>query len=295
MAITAAQVKELREMTGAGMMDCKKALTACEGDMDAAVDWLRKNGAATAQKKEGRTAAEGLTRVRTAGNTGVVIEINSETDFVAKNELFLELLDKTTDAILNNKPATMEEALALPVDGGTLNDAIINAIGVIREKIAFRRFEVVEKADDELFGTYMHMGGTISGLVVVKGTDKEEVAANMAMQVVSMSPTYISRDYMPQDVVEHERMIQTDIVNNDPKLKDKPEKVKLGAIEGKVSKSLQEMCLVDQIFFLDQNIKCKQYLKEQHAEVTKFVRFKVGEGIEKVQTDFAAEVAAMAK
>ena len=122
---------------------------------------------------------------------------------------------------MSYKPATMEEALALPVDGGTLNDAIINAIGVIREKIAFRRFEIVEKADDELFGSYMHMGGAISGLVVVKGTDKEEVAANMAMQVVSMSPTYISRDYMPQDVVEHERMIQTEIVNNDPKLKDK--------------------------------------------------------------------------
>ncbi len=295
MAITAAQVKELREMTGAGMMDCKKALTACDGDMNAAVDWLRKNGAATAQKKEGRTAAEGLTRVRTEGNTGVVIEINSETDFVAKNELFLELLDKTAEAVLKFKPATMEEALALPVGDGTLNDAVVNAVGVIREKIAFRRFEVVEKADDELFGTYMHMGGAISGLVVVKGTAKEEVASNMAMQVVSMSPTYISRNDMPQEVVEHERQIQIDIMNNDASLAGKPEKVKAGIVEGRVSKSLQDMCLVDQIFFLDQNIKCKQYLKEQGAEVVKFVRYKVGEGIEKVQSDFAAEVAAMAK
>ena len=295
MEITAAQVKELRELTGAGMMDCKKALVECEGDFEAAKDWLRKKGISKAEKKEGRTAAEGLTKVVTNGNKAVIVEINSETDFVAKNEKFLELFDTTINAIEKNNPATVDEALAIKVGDETLNDAFINATAIIGEKIKLRRFEIVEKADDELFGTYMHMGGTISAVAVVKGTDDPQVAKNMAMQVASMSPTYVSRDDMPQDVVAHEKEIQTELVKNDQSLADKPDKVKEGIIEGRVSKSLQDMCLVDQIFFLDQNIKCGQYLKDQHTEVVKFVKYKVGEGIEKVQSDFAAEVAAMAK
>ncbi|MBP3891077.1 MAG: elongation factor Ts, partial [Solobacterium sp.] len=279
----------------AGMMDCKKALVECEGDMAKAVDWLRKKGIAKAEKKEGRTAAEGLTKVKIDGNKAVVLEINSETDFVAKNEKFQALLDEAADVILANNPADVEAALALPVGDGTLNDAIINAVAIIGENIKLRRFEVVEKADDENFGSYMHMGGTISAVVVVKGNNDEQLAKNMAMQVASMTPTYVSRDDMPSDVIEHERSIQEELVKNDPSLAEKPDKVKAGIVEGRLSKSLQDMCLVDQIFFLDQDKKCGQYLKENSAEVLKFVRYKVGEGIEKKEDNFAAEVAAMMK
>mgnify|MGYP001013892390 FL=1 len=295
MAITAAQVKELRELTGAGMMDCKKALTECEGDTKKAIDWLREKGIAKAAKKEGRIAAEGLAKILIEGNKAVVLEVNSETDFVAKNDRFLALLDEAAKTIFNSNVKTVEEALALPTAEGTLNDSFIGAVAVIGEKITLRRFEIVEKSDDELFGSYTHQGGRIVAVTVVKGTADAQVAKNMAMQVASMNPTYVSRNEMPQDVVAHEREVQEGIMANDPSLANKPEKVKAGIIEGRVSKSLQDMCLVDQEYFLDSNLKCGQYLKENNAEVVKFVKYIVGEGIEKKQDDFAAEVAAMAK
>ena len=295
MAITAAQVKELRELTGAGMMDCKKALTECEGDTKKAIDWLREKGIAKAAKKEGRIAAEGLAKILIEGNKAVVLEVNSETDFVAKNDRFLALLDEAAKAIFNSNAKTVEEALALPTAEGTLNDSFIGAVAVIGEKITLRRFEIVEKSDDELFGSYTHQGGRIVAVTVVKGTADAQVAKNMAMQVASMNPTYVSRNEMPQDVVAHEREVQEGIMANDPSLANKPEKVKAGIIEGRVSKSLQDMCLVDQEYFLDTNLKCGQYLKENNAEVVKFVKYIVGEGIEKKQDDFAAEGAAMAK
>ncbi len=295
MTITAAQVKQLREMTGAGMMDCKRALEACNGDYEAAKDWLRKKGISKAEKKQSRTAADGLSRIVVDGNRAVVVEINSETDFVAKNEKFQALLEEAADTILKAAPKTLDEALALPTAEGTLNDSIVNAISIIGEKISLRRFEVVTKADDELFGVYMHNGGTISALTVVRGTTDAQVAKNMAMQVASMAPTYISRKDLPEEVIAHERSIQEELLKNDESMASKPDNVKAHIIEGRISKSLEEMCLVDQIFFLDQSIKVAQYLKEQHAEVTKFVRYKVGEGIEKKQEDFAAEVAAMSK
>lgn len=295
MAITAAQVKELRELTGAGMMDCKKALTECEGDTKKAIDWLREKGIAKAAKKEGRIAAEGLAKILIEGNKAVVLEVNSETDFVAKNDRFLALLDEAAKTIFNSNAKTVEEALALPTAEGTLNDSFIGAVAVIGEKITLRRFEIVEKSDDELFGSYTHQGGRIVAVTVVKGTADAQVAKNMAMQVASMNPTYVSRDEMPQEVVAHEREVQEGIMANDPSLANKPEKVKAGIIEGRVSKSLQDMCLVDQEYFLDSSLKCGQYLKENNAEVVKFVKYIVGEGIEKKQDDFAAEVAAMAK
>lgn len=295
MAITAAQVKELRELTGAGMMDCKKALTECEGDIKKAIDWLREKGIAKAAKKEGRIAAEGLAKILIEGNKAVVLEVNSETDFVAKNDRFLALLDEAAKTIFNSNAKTVEEALALPTAEGTLNDSFIAAVAVIGEKITLRRFEIVEKSDDELFGSYTHQGGRIVAVTVVKGTADAQVAKNMAMQVASMNPTYVSRDEMPQEVVAHEREVQEEIMANDESLANKPEKVKAGIIEGRVSKALQDMCLVDQEYFLDSNLKCGQYLKENNAEVVKFVKYIVGEGIEKKQDDFAAEVAAMAK
>ena len=294
MAITAAQVKELRALTDAGMMDCKKALTATDGDMTKAIDWLRENGLAKAAKKEGRIAAEGLSRILIDGNKAAIVEINSETDFVAKNERFLELLDTTLRTLIASDAKTVEEALALACGEGTLNDTIINAVATIGEKISLRRFEILTKNDDELFGSYTHQGGRITAIDIVKGGDAQ-VAKNMAMQIASMNPTYISRKYMPQEVVDHERAIQEGILAKDESLANKPEKVKKGIIEGRISKSLQEMCLVDQEYFLDTNMKCGQYLKDNGAEVLKFVKYTVGEGIEKKEDNFAAEVAAMAK
>lgn len=293
--VTAAMIKALREKTGAGMMDCKKALVESDGNEEMAIDWLRKKGVANAAKKEGRIAAEGLSRILVKGNKAAIVEVNSETDFVAKNDKFLALLDTTLETIINSEAKTVEEVLALSTADGTLNDTFVNAVAIIGEKITLRRFEIVEKADDEEFGAYMHQGGRISALVVVKGSNDPQVAKNMAMQVASMNPTYVSRNDMPQEKVEHERAILMDQLAADEKLANKPEKVKAGIVEGRLSKELQDMCLVDQLFFLDQDLKCGQYLKNNNAEVLSFVKYTVGEGIEKKQDDFAAEVAAMAQ
>lgn len=294
MAITAAMVKELREMTGAGMMDCKKALTACDGDMEKSIDWLREKGIAKAAKKNDRIAAEGLTRAAVNGNTGVVFEVNSETDFVAKNEKFLGLLDEIQGVLIENKPTDLDAALACAASEGTVADAVTTATATIGEKISLRRIAVVEKADDEFFGCYMHMGGKISALVTLKGKADEAVAKNIAMQIASMAPQYVNRDEMPAEVVEHERKVQTEIVKNDEKLANKPEKVLAGIIEGKISKNLKDLCLVEQEFFLDPNMKVAQYLKENGCDVVSFVRYAVGEGIEKRQDNFAEEVMSQA-
>lgn len=294
--ITAKQVKELRDLTNAGMMDCKKALVATDGDLQKAVDWLREKGIAKAAKKQGRIAAEGLTRVVVKGDKAAIVEINAETDFVAENEKFKTLLGAVADTLVDSDAKTNEEALALKAaDGETLNDKIVNATAIIGEKISFRRFEILTKNPDEIFGTYIHQGGRISAVVVMKGTQDAQVAKNIAMQVASMNPTYVSRNDMPKDVIDHEREIQVGLLNNDEKLSNKPEKVKQGIIEGRLSKSLEDMCLVDQEYFLDTEKKVGQYLKENNAECLRFVKYVVGEGIEKRQDDFAAEVAAMAK
>ena len=290
MAVTAAQVKELREKTGAGMLDCKNALTASDGDMDKAIDWLREKGIAKSIKKASRIAAEGLSKVLIEGNKAVIVEINSETDFVAKNEQFLALLDTAAKTILKENPADNEAALASAVNGATLNDEFINATATIGEKIVLRRFAVLEKEDGEIFGEYTHMGGAKTAVVRMKGGN-EELAHYMAMQVASMSPSYVSAADMPADIVEHERKVQTEIVKNDEKFVGKPEKVISGAIEGKVSKALKEMCLVDQEYFMDTAKKVSAVLKENNAEVVCFVRYAVGEGIEKREENFAEEVA----
>ena len=292
--ISASLVKELREQTGAGMMDCKKALTECDGDIDKAIDWLRESGKVKAEKKGNRIAAEGLSRVKAEGNTAVLFEMNSETDFVAKNENFVELLNKVEAALLANKPADLDAALNMNVDGETLAETIANATATIGEKISFRRFAVVEKADDEFFGAYMHMGGKISALAVVKG-GSDATAKNIAMQVASMNAQYISRDDMPAEIVERERNVQLEILKNDEALMSKPEKVRMGIIEGRISKQLQDLCLVDQIYFLNPEQKVKQYLKEEKAEMVSFVRYIVGEGMEKREDNFAEEVANMTK
>ena len=284
--ITAQNVKELREKTGAGMMDCKKALTECDGDITKAIDWLREKGIAKAAKKSDRIAAEGLSRVAAEGNVAAIFE-------VAKNEQFLTLLDTIQSALLKNKPASVEEAMKLDVNGETLETVVTSATATIGEKISLRRVSVVEKADNEVFGTYMHMGGKISALAVLNG-GSAEVAKDIAMQVASMAPTYISRDDMPKDVVDHERAVQMEILKNDEKLAGKPEKVLQGIIEGRVSKNLKDMCLIEQEFFKNPDQKIAQYVKEAGAEVKSFIRYAVGEGIEKREDNFAEEVMSQA-
>ena len=293
--ITASQVKEIRQKTGAGMMDCKKALTECDGDMAKAVDWLREKGISKAAKKEGRIAAEGLTRVATKGNTGILFEVNSETDFVAKNEQFLHLLDVIQNAILDTKAADVDAVLTTSTPEGTIADLITNATATIGEKITFRRVSVVEKADDEFFGSYMHMGGKISALAVLKGETNETVAKNIAMQVASMAPTYVSQSDIPGDVVEHERELQLQMMKADPKMAGKPEKVLQGILKGKVDKHFKDQCLLDQEFFLDPKMKVANFLKDNKVELVSFVRFQTGEGIEKREENFAEEVMSQIK
>lgn len=290
MQITASLVKELREKTGAGMMDCKKALTETDGDMAKAVDWLREKGIAKAAKKAGRIAAEGLSRVVAEGNKAALVEINSETDFVAANAQFVALLDGVVDAILHSDAKTLDDVNALPMDNGTVADAIVNATATIGEKISLRRFELVEKNDDENFGLYMHNKGAISALAVVKGGD-EAVAKDMAMQVASMSPQYVSAEDMDEEFVAHEKAIIEENIKNDESLANKPEKVLAGILNGRLSKNLKEYCLNDQVYFKDQNMTVSQFLKQNNASVVKFVRYAVGEGIEKRQENFAEEVA----
>lgn len=293
--ITASMVKELREVTGAGMMDCKKALTECDGDMTKSIDWLREKGIAKAAKKAGRIAAEGLSTFAIEGNKACVVEINSETDFVAKNEQFLNLLDVTVKAILNSNVKTVEEANELVVDGKKLNDLFIDATATIGEKITLRRFEIVEKEASDSFGAYKHMGGKITAICLLKNTDNAEISKDMAMQVASMNPNYISREHMPAEMVEHERGIQLEILKNDPALASKSEQQINGILEGRLSKSLQEISLVDQVFFKDGKTKCSAVLKEANTELTYFVRYEVGEGIEKKEDNFAEEVAKMSQ
>lgn len=295
MAITAADVKALREKTGAGMMDCKKALTECDGDLQKACEWLREKGISTAAKKAGRIAAEGATRAAVKGNVAVIFEVNSETDFVAKNEQFIALLDDIQTALLDNQPKDLEAALALSVNGKTIDACITDATATIGEKITFRRFEIVTKSDSDVFGAYIHMGGKISAISVINNSADEQLGKDIAMQVASMSPQFVSRENMPQEYVENERHIQLEIMKNDPSLASKPEKVLQGIVEGRLTKTLQEVCLVDQVYFKDQNLKVGQYVKNANASVSSFVRYAVGEGIEKRQENFAEEVMAQIK
>ncbi len=285
---SASDVKELREKTGAGMMDCKNALQACEGNMDKAIDWLREKGMAKAAKKESRIAAEGITKILVKGDKAVILEVNSETDFVAKNEEFVNFVDKLAEVIINSNVKTddMESALNLSMDGVLLSEALVNIIAKIGEKISFRRFTVLEKTDSQVFGAYSHMGGKIGVLVLLDGTN-EEVAKDIAMHVAAMHPEYLSSDLVPSDVLEREKEIMTEQLINEGKPKDRIANI----LVGKVNKYYQEVCLLDQIFIKAENKETvEQYASNNNCSVKEMVRYEVGEGIEKKQEDFAAEV-----
>ncbi|MCY7748309.1 translation elongation factor Ts [Bacillus inaquosorum] len=287
MAITAQQVKELREKTGAGMMDCKKALTETDGDMDKAIDLLREKGIAKAAKKADRIAAEGSTLIKTDGNKGVILEVNSETDFVAKNEGFKELLNTLADHLLTNTPADVEEAMGQKMENGsTVEEYITSAVAKIGEKITLRRFTVLTKDDNSAFGAYLHMGGRIGVLTVLNGTTDEETAKDIAMHVAAVNPRYISRDQVSEEETNHERQILTQQALQE----GKPENIVAKMVEGRLNKFFEEICLLDQAFVKNPDEKVKQVVAAKNATVQTYVRYEVGEGIEKRQENFAEEV-----
>ena len=305
--ITAAMVKELREMTGAGMMDCKKALTETGGNMDEAVEVLRKNGQAKAVKKEGRIAAEGLCRIASQGDqAAAVVEVNSETDFVAKNEQFQQFVESVARQAVASDAADIDAFLeeSWIEDGSkTVKEALVDKIAVIGEKLSIRRFEKVT-ASHGCVATYVHGGGRI-GVIVEADTDVvndgvKEALTNLAMQVAALYPKYVATSDVPEDYKAHEKEIVAAQIAQEPKMAGKPEKVIEGAVMGRLNKELKEVCLLEQVYVKAEDGKqtVAQYLaqvgKENGADIkiVKFVRFETGEGLEKKNEDFAAEVAA---
>lgn len=292
--INANSVKELREKTGAGMMDCKKALTAVNGDMEKAVDWLREHGIAKAEKKQSRIAAEGLCQILVDGNNAVVIEVNSETDFVASNEKFINFVDLLAKAILENKVNTNEDVLNLVVDGETISEKLTNLVATIGEKLSFRRFVKVTKQDGDFFGVYKHMGGKIGALVTVNGAN-EEVAKDVAMQAAAMNPIAAVRSEVPEKDVLHEKEVILTEIKNDPKNANKPDAILEKMSEGRLNKFFKEIVLEEQDFIKDSGLTVGQYVSNNGGKILSMIRFAVGEGIEKREENFAEEVASQIK
>jgi elongation factor Ts len=285
--ITAQMVKELREKTGAGMMDCKKALTQTDGDMEKAIDFLREKGMASAAKKADRIAAEGLTSVVVNGNEAVIIEVNAETDFVAKNEAFQTLVKELAEHLLAAKPADVDAALASTMaNGATVADHISAAIAKIGEKMNLRRFEVKTKTDNDAFGAYLHMGGRIGVLTVLEGTTDADAAKDVSMHIAALNPKYVSRDQVSAEEVEHEREVLTQQALNE----GKPENIVVKMVEGRLGKYFEDICLLDQAFVKDSDQKVRKFVESKGATVREFVRYEVGEGLEKREENFAEEV-----
>ena len=272
--ITANMVKELREATGAGMLDCKKALTETNGNMEEAITWLREKGISKAAKKQTRIAAEGLAKAKVEGNKAVIVEVNSETDFVAKNPEFTGLVDLIATAILSSNVKTVEEVMKLEVEGNTIENIIIDKTATIGEKLSFRRFELVEKEDNQVFGTYSHMGGKIVTLAVLEGTD-EEVAKDVAMQIAAMRPLYLDKDSVPTERVEKEREILTEQAENEGLDANKLPMI----VNGRLNKFYEEVCLLDQGFVKENKMKVSKYVESKNMKVLSFVRYEVGEGM----------------
>lgn len=285
--IKASDVKELRERTGAGMLDCKKALEATDGNMENAIDWLREKGISKAAKKESRIAAEGLTDAASDDNVAVITEVNCETDFVAQNENFKKLIEDIRVTLLHNDVSTMEEANQLTIEGGseTIGEAIVNFTAKIGEKISFRRFERIVKEDNQVFGIYSHMGGKITALVVLNGADRD-VARDVAMHVAAMSPVAVRRDEVPADMVERESHVIKEQVMGEGKPADIAEKM----VTGRLNKFYKEICLEEQAFIKDSNTSVLNYVKSNGGEIVSMKRYAVGEGIEKKEENFADEV-----
>lgn len=305
--VTAAMVKELREQTGAGMMDCKKALNETNGNMEEAVEVLRKNGQAKAVKKEGRIAAEGICRIASKGDTvAAVVEVNSETDFVAKNETFQQFVEAVAEQAVNSDAADMDafmEEKWREDSAKTVKEVLVDKIAVIGEKLSIRRFEKVEAAEGCVV-SYVHGGGRIGVIVEAKtnvvNDAVKEALTNLAMQVAALNPKYVATADVSEEFKAHEREIIAAQIAQDPKMEGKPEKVIEGAVNGRLNKELKEVCLLEQVYVKAEDGKqtVAQYLaqvaKENSADLSirKFVRYETGEGLEKKNEDFAAEVAA---
>ncbi|WP_153731306.1 translation elongation factor Ts [Sporosarcina obsidiansis] len=290
--ITAQMVKELREKTGAGMMDCKKALSQVDGDMEAAIDFLREKGLSSAAKKADRIAAEGVANILVQGNDAIILEVNAETDFVAKNEGFQQLVKELAEFLLATKPATVEEANESKMDNGlTVSQHISNAVAKIGEKITLRRFEIRTKKDQDAFGPYLHMGGRIAVLTVVEGSTDSEAAKDVAMHIAAMNPKYVSRDQVSAEEVEHERKVLTEQALNE----GKPENIVAKMVEGRLGKYFEEICVLDQAFVKNSDQKVRDFVKSTGGTLVEFIRYEVGEGIEKREDNFADEVMSQVK
>ena len=284
---TAQDVKSLREKTGAGMMDCKKALQETNGDMEEAITWLREKGISKAAKKASRIAAEGLTKAVEKGNKAAIIEVNSETDFVAKNEAFTSFVEDLAKTLVESNVTTLDEANELKINDETVADTIISLTAKIGEKISFRRFEVVEKNDNEVFGIYSHMGGKITTLVVLDGATSE-VAKDVAMHTAAMRPSYLNSEEVPSDVLDKEKNIMKEQLLNEGKPEDRIEQI----LVGKVKKFYEEVCLENQIFIKAENKETVgKFVEQNGGKLVKMVRYEVGEGMEKRNENFAEEVA----
>lgn len=283
--ITAKQVKELRDLTGAGMLDCKKALEKNDANIDAAIDWLREKGISKAAGKQERIAAEGLSTVVASGNKAVILEVNTETDFVAKNEEFQTLVSDIANAILNSDVKTIEEANALTIDGVSIADTLVAKTAKIGEKLSFRRFELVTKSDTETFGAYIHMGGKISVLITLEG-GTEDVAKDVAMHAAAMRPQFVNNDAVDPDVIDRERKVLTEQAMNE----GKPEEIAKKMVEGRIKKFYKEICLEDQPFVKDSDMSVKQFVDNANGTIIAMVRYEVGEGLEKREENFADEV-----
>ena len=285
MEVTASMVKDLREQTGAGMMDCKKALSETNGNMEEAVNWLREKGIAKSAKKESRIAAEGLANIYVNGNKAVIVEVNSETDFVSKNEEFISMIDTIGKCLLDSNAKTIEDAKKVSTSEGTIEELIVNKTAKIGEKLSLRRFEIVNKNDDESFGTYIHMGGKIAALTVIKGAN-ENVAKDVAMQAAAMKPLYVFPSEVPGDVLDNERNVLKEQAMNEGKPADIAEKM----VEGRIKKFYKEICLAEQSFIKDGDISVEKYVANNGGEIVKMIRYEVGEGMEKRSDNFAEEV-----
>ena len=285
--ITASLVKDLREKTGAGMMDCKKALEANNGDINASIDWLREKGISKAAKKADRIAAEGMAAILTKGNKAVIIEVNSETDFVAKNSEFTDMISTILETVIESDVTTLEDALKLNTNEGTIEDLVIAKTAKIGEKLSFRRMEVVTKSDSESFGDYIHMGGKIAVLTIVDNASTE-VAKDVAMHAAAMKPAYVKSEEVPTDVLDKEKEIMREQLLNEGKPADKIDNI----LVGKVKKYYEEVCLENQIFVKAENKETvAEFVKANGGTISSMIRFEVGEGIEKREENFAEEVA----
>lgn len=281
----ASDVKELRDKTGAGMLDCKKALEATNGNMNEAIDWLREKGISKAEKKASRVAAEGLCKIVTDGNKAVILEVNSETDFVAKNEEFTNFVDYLANTILANNLKTHEEVLSFDDNGEKVEAKLVALTAKIGEKLSFRRHELVEKNDNEVFGSYLHMGGKIGALVVLADTSSE-VAKDVAMHVAAMAPVCATRSDVPTDMVDHESKVIKEQVMNEGKPADIAEKM----VTGRLNKFYKEICLEEQEFIKDSSVNVGTFVKNNGGSIVSMIRYAVGEGIEKKEENFADEV-----